>query len=50
MRIGEYVCIYGIGYMCVACIGVVVGLWDFGDFCSCGVFVCRGVCACGVFV
>lgn len=32
--------------MCVACIGVVVGLWDFGDFCLCGVFVCRVFCAC----
>lgn len=29
----------GIGYMRVACIGVVVGLWDFGDFCSVAVFV-----------
>ena len=25
--------------MYVACIGVVVGLWDFGDFYLCGVFV-----------
>lgn len=33
------IAVYGIGYKCVACIGVVVGLWDFGDFCSCGVFV-----------